>query len=264
MVQWLNGELVSQALIPASDRGFSLGDGLFETMALAAGNVRHLDRHLARLRHGARVLGIPLVLSDGQLTGELGRLIAANRMTDGIVRLTLTRGSGARGLLPPLDPVPTMLMALTAPAPRLGAARVTLSTLTRRNEFSPICGIKTLNYLDLVLARQDAAQRGFDEAIVLNTQGKVAEATVSSIFAVLDGQLCTPPAHDGVLLGVARSLVLDHLGAVERSMTPADLLRAEQMVLTNALGARAVTQLDQNAIPAGEMVDKIQSLIEMS
>ena len=264
MSMWLNGRIVDAALIPATDRGFTLGDGLFETMALTAGKVRHLDRHLSRLRHGAGVLAIPLTLTDHHLSNAIDQLVQTDGAVDGVVRLTLTRGSGARGLLPPADPSPTMVMTLAAKPAVMGPARLCLSTITRRNEFSPLSAIKSLNYLDAVLARQDAAQRGFDDVILLNSQGRVAETSVSSIFAVIEGVLCTPPVADGALPGVARALVLDRLGAQQRPLLPADLCAAAEVILTNALGVRAVCAIGDAVIPAGNRLSEIQAVIELS
>ena len=141
---------------------------------------------------------------------------------------------------------------------------MTVSTITRRNEFSPLSGVKSLNYLDAILARQDAAVRGFDDAVMLNTQGFVAETSVASLFVVLNGQLCTPPLADGALPGVARAVVMEALAAVERRLLPSDLARAEEMVLTNALGARSVILVDQNVVSVGDYVARIQRIIEKS
>ena len=264
MVVWLNGQWVDHPVIDAADRGFTLGDGLFETMRLAGGTVRHWSRHLARLQHGAQVLGIPLAYSPDQLRAAVDQLAQASGMAEGVVRLTLTRGIGARGLLPPENPSPTVLIALAPIPAALGPARVTVSTLTRRNEFSPLAGLKSLNYLDAILARQEAALRGYDDALLLNTQGYVAESSVASIFMVIDGQLCTPPISDGALPGVARGLVVEALGAQDRHVPPSDLFQADEIVLTNALGARSVILVDQKAVPVGEYVAQIQSIIEKS
>lgn len=264
MVVWLNGQVMDHPVIDAADRGFTLGDGLFETLRLAGGNVRHWSRHAARLQHGARVLGIPLIYSPDQLQAAIAHLANEAGMAEGVVRLTLTRGIGARGLLPPETPSPTVLIAVApVPAP-LGPARVTISTLTRRNEFSPLAGLKSLNYLDAILARQDAAARGFDDVLLLNTQGFLAESSVASVFAVIDGQLCTPCIRDGALPGVARALVIEALGAGERHLPPADLLQADEIVLTNALGARSVILVDQKPVSVGEYISLIQSVIDKS
>ena len=264
MAAWLNGRVVDGAQIDVADRGFTLGDGLFETMRLKAGDIRRFDRHLERLSHGAHLLGIPLVYEAGAVRDAVLQLAHGQQQTDGVVRLTLSRGAGARGLLPPVDPRPTMAITLAPLPPPLGPARVSISTLTRRNEFSPLAGIKSLNYLDAILARQDAAARGFDEVILLNTQGRVAETSVCSLFAIFDGKVVTPPISDGALPGVARALVIEALGAVEQSLVPADLFTADELVLTNVLGARSISEIDGELIGTGEILGKIQQVIDNS
>ncbi len=264
MPDWLNGKLVDHATIDVTDRGFTLGDGLFETMRLSQRMVRHFDRHMARLNYGANILGIPVPYSEKELTSAIDQLVVANGLENGVIRLTLTRGPGARGILPPAVPHPTLVITMAASSPPLGAARVCISTLVRRNENSPLSSIKTLNYLDAILARKDAVDRGFDDVILLNNRGNVAETSVSSIFAVIGGRLYTPPVSDGALQGVARGLVIEHMGAQERSMVPADLFAANEVILTNALGCRPVTAIDETPILQGEIFNRIQSLVDNS
>ena len=262
MSVWKNGRLSDVATIDAADRGFTLGDGAFETMRFRQGAVRHWDRHLARLQNSARVLNIPLPYDGPHLLAAIADVARSNGLTDGVVRLTLSRGPGARGLLPPADPHPTVLVGMAPESPPLDAARMTVSTLTRRNEFSPLSAIKSLNYLDAILARQEAVARGFDDVILLNTAGNVAESSVSSIFAVVDGVLCTPPVSDGALPGVARGLILERMGAIERSMTPAQLLGAAQVILTNVLGCRAVREIDGTVLAVGDWASQMRLVLD--
>ncbi len=249
MIVFLDGRLVAEeaARISPADRGFTLGDGLFETLRATAGTIHRLPAHLARLRHGAEVLGLPLPSLDW--ADALARTLAANGLTDAVLRLTVSRGAGPRGVLPPADPIPTVLIGaapLPAPAP---PARLIIATATRRNEHSPLCGIKSLNYLDNIIARQEAAQRGADDALLLNTAGRVAESTIANVFAVLDGALVTPPLAEGALPGVMRAAVLAE-GAVERPLTPQDLERAQEIFLTSSLGIRSVAGLGGRTLEA--------------
>jgi branched-chain amino acid aminotransferase len=261
MTVWLNGSLVEAALVDCADRGFTLGDGLFETICFASGRPRHWDRHWARFTKGAEQLGIPIPTSQSEVLQAFADLARSNGLNDGTVRVTLTRGIGARGLLPPATPSPTLVITMVAAAAPLGPARLTICTVTRRNQFSPLSQIKSLNYLDGILARQEASQKGFDEALLLNTEGYVAETTVSSVFAWLDGELVTPPIKDGALPGVARGLVIERLGARERSLSLADLLRSEEIVLTNALGCRSGIEIDGKLFAVGQKIQEIQSTL---
>ena len=264
MSVWINGEITGSKGIDPSDRGFTLGDGVFETMGYRDGAIRHWNQHWVRLQQAADVLRIPLTATEEELVEAVNMVAKTNGLTDGVIRLTLTRGPGARGVLPPAVPNPTVVIGMAPLSSPLGPARVTISPITRRNEFSPLSGIKSLNYLDNVLARQEASARGYDDVILLNTQGNVAEASVSTVFVDIDGILCTPHIADGALPGVARGLILQHLRAQERTLTPLDLQHASEMVLTNVLSVRSVIEIDGASIPAGDRVKEIQHLIDGS
>jgi branched-chain amino acid aminotransferase len=252
MTVWLNGRLIAadSARIDPADRGFTLGDGLFETIRVAAGRAPHLRRHLARLADGARLLAMPPPPGEPEIDAAVLAVLAADGIADGQLRITLTRGPAPRGVLPPAEPAPTLLIT-AGPALPPQPARIVLATATRRNEHSPLCRIKSLNYLDNIIARQEAAGRGADDALLLNTAGRIAESTMSNLFLLLDGELVTPPVRDGALPGIARGLLLDRAGAAERAISVEDLGRAEALLLSNSLGLRPVVALDGADCPQG-------------
>ncbi|MGQ9371524.1 aminotransferase class IV [Azospirillum sp. ST 5-10] len=254
MTVWLNGRLTAAeaARIDPADRGFTLGDGLFETMRVAAGRVRHRDRHLARLAAGAAALGIPMPYGADALADALARLVAAHGLAEGVLRLTVSRGPGARGVLPPATPVPTVLITAGPRPPAAGPARAVIATVTRRNEHSPLSRLKTLNYLDSVLARREAAERGADEALLLNTAGRLAEASVATLFVVIGGRLLTPPVAEGALPGIRRAVILEGGDAAERPLAPGDLAAAEEAFLANSLGIRPLVAVDGRPVGSGE------------
>ncbi len=243
---WLNEGLCEAAAvsISPSDRGFTLGDGLFETLRCLGGEPQQLDAHLARLSEGAAVLGIPLPMPLARLAEAMRATLAACGLSQAALRLTLTRGPGARGLAPPLDSTPTLLITAAPLPPPLPPARLITATITRRNQFSPLSRIKSLNYLDNILSRQEAQHAGADDALMLNTLGLAAETSVANLFAVIGGELVTPPLSDGALPGVMRGRVIMSASAVERSLARADLLTAGEIFLTNSLGIRSVIELD--------------------
>jgi branched-chain amino acid aminotransferase len=245
MMLWLNGRLRSadEAAILPSDRGFLLADGLFETIRVTAARPAHLSRHLARLRGGAEVLALPLPWSDDDLAGAAAAMISANQNV-GSLRLTVTRGSGPRGVLPPADPTPTLLITATPFAPPSAPMRLVIARSTCRNERSPLAHIKSLGYGDGILARQEAARAGADDALLLNTRDTIAEATAASLFLRRDGHWLTPPLADGALPGIARGLLLDAGFAEERSLTESDLRSAESAFLANSLGLRIVAEIE--------------------
>lgn len=239
---FLNGRLLrpEDARLDPADRGLLLGDGVFETLRSYRGQVPWLDRHLARLAAGAATLGIPLPAVD--LAQAVAQTLAANGLaTDGAaLRITLTRGPGPRGLLPPVTPAPTLLIVAQAlsEAPDSGA-RAILAT-ARRNEHSPLANLKSLNYLDNVLARREAAAGGADDALLLNTAGRLASASAANLFVVRQRTLITPPPTEGILPGVTRAAILEiapDLGAsaVEAPLEPAILGEAQEAFLTNSL-----------------------------
>lgn len=247
----LNGTLDdAEALcLHPGDRGLTLGDGVFETIAVRGGRAQRLDAHLDRLRRGLETLAFARMPAEAR--AAVTRVIEANALTTGAVRLTVTRGPAARGLAPQGTGPPTVLATASAAAPPRDPVTAVVSTRVRRNEHSPTSGVKSLSYLDNVLARQEAAERGADEALLRNTAGHVVEATVANLFAVFDGELVTPPLADGALPGVLRAAVRAAGPVREARLTPDALLRAEEIVLTNSLSVRAVVALDGHPIGEG-------------
>jgi len=263
----LNGALVdaAQARIDPADRGLTLGDGLFETLRARDGRVLRLAAHLARLRAGAALLGLAPLPSDAALAEALRDTLAGNRLADGVLRLTVTRGPAPRGLAPPTAAAPTVLVTAAPPPAPPKPQRAIVATVTRRNEHSPLARCKTLNGLDNVLARREAALRGADEALLLNTAGRLAEGTIANLFVVLDGIPVTPPLADGALPGVMRADVLAHGGAAEGPLTPADPGRASEAFLSNSLGIRPLVAVD--GVPVGDgrpgpLTARLQELAE--
>lgn len=252
---WRDGALFPGTTAPLdhTDRGLTLGDGLFDTALALGGRVAFEETHIARLVASAETLGIP---------AEPERIRAAMRVVAGqgerlALRTTLTRGSGPRGLKPPEDPHPT-LFATAAPSARSAAfAPLRLwPTGIARNDTSPAARLKTLGYLDAVLAAREAATAGFDEALFCNTRARVACAGTGNLFALFGTTLVTPPLADGVLAGIVRAEVLDlaagcGLRAEERSLGLPDLLSADAVFLTNSLRLLApVTAIGDRAFPS--------------
>ena len=249
----LNGRLLPAALarIDPADRGLTLGDGLFETLRARDGRLLRLSRHLGRLRAGAAVLGLDVPYSDQELGRHLAETLAANGLGDGALRLTLTRGPAGRGLAPPAGTTPTLMITASGYDADKAPASAIIATVTRRNEHSPLAGCKCLNFLDNILARQEAEKRGADEALLLNTAGRLAEASAANLFAVIDGELLTPPLGDGALPGVMRADVMERLGGRESPLAPDDLSRASEAFLTNSLGIRPLTRVDGVSLGSG-------------
>jgi branched-subunit amino acid aminotransferase/4-amino-4-deoxychorismate lyase len=250
---WLNGRLLDAgaAHIAPSDRGFLLADGVFETIRASAGALLWLDSHLARLHAGATLLGIPTPFSDDEVDAGLRALVGASGLSDAAVRLTLTRGpSSRRGLWPLGDPSTPTLLGSIAPLAVPPPARLIVCTVTRRNELSPLSRVKYMAYGDAILAKREALAKGATDAVLCNTRGHVSCCTVGNIFARLESGWVTPPLRDGPLPGLARARLLAATGAQERTLSPLDLAMAREAVITNSLGATAVTHLEGRTLAA--------------
>ncbi len=236
---WLDGRLHDKPRQPfdLTDRGLTLGDGLFDTSLARNGRVFLRDAHLKRFAEGAAALGIPLKAEAAAqaldaLAGSIG---------DGALRLTLTRGSGARGLRIPEHPQPVLFGAATPGGFEFIFSNLALATTPiRRNETSPSSRIKTLAYLDAILANRAAQTKGADEALFENTWGHVACAASGNLFALFGTRLMTPPLEDGVLPGTIRALILAQAKAcglepAEESLPLAIWLKADAIFVTNSL-----------------------------
>jgi branched-chain amino acid aminotransferase len=251
MILSINGKLLAsdESRIDPSDRGFTLGDGLYETVRVRDGAPLRLESHFERLARGLTLLGLPAI-DPAAVSDSIRAVLAANALEEAAVRITVSRGPAARGLAPNPDPTPSIVIGAS---PYIGPAPVSLITaaVTRRNEHSPLSRIKSTNCLDAILARLEASERGADEALLLNTASRVAEATIANLFAVLDGALVTPPIADGALPGIMRGVVIEAMGASEQSLAASDLARAEELFLTSSLGVRPVTTLDGRPLQRG-------------
>jgi branched-chain amino acid aminotransferase len=255
---WLNGNMLrpEDARIDPRDRGFTLGDGLFETLAAMDGRPLALGDHLERLARGSAVLGLPLPVEASEVAMAINALLAANDLAHGpaALRLTLSRGVGSRGLLVPLDPKPVLVITAGAhpPVPHsLDAAVVPI----RRNEGSPLSRIKSLNYLDNVLAQQQASAQGAEEGLMLNNRGDVAGFARGNVFTLSGKTLLTPLLADGALDGLTRARLLRRaaeagLNAAETTIGIESLAAPEGIFITNSLlGCVPIGRLDGVEIP---------------
>ena len=226
--------------IPLDDRGLLLGDGLFETLLHTRGELVLAEDHARRMQDGAAVLGLP-----APTTAEF--IACANAAVDlaglsgarAAVRVTLTAGSGGRGLDRPAELLPR-LFATAAPAARLETAATLAIAETRRNQASPASRLKTLAYLDNVLARREAAAAGADEAVMLNTLGELACAAAANLFWLQAGVLLTPAPQTGRMDGVMARQVIAAAGSqgltVREVRAGAEALEGvDAIFLTNSL-----------------------------
>jgi branched-chain amino acid aminotransferase len=265
---WFNGELVEGPLALApTDRGLMLGDGLFETIAVRSGTAMWLDEHLARLSAASAELGLDV---DADVFGlGLGRIMQCSEAPHEILRITVTRGVTPRGLAAPTQ-APSLLFSLTPFEPAKFPPSVRLATSTvRRNEFAPSSRLKTLSYIDAIVAAREVVGKA-DDALMLNTSGRVACSTVGNVFVLKGKTLMTPAVGEGILPGIARAKILQHAAAWgfdarEEQIEPCALLDADAVFLTNSLRlVTAVTQVDDKTAGGVSVIDLKKKLESIS
>jgi len=257
---YVNGQLVprSQASINVFDHGLLYGDGIFEGIRIYNGRIFKLEQHMDRLWASAEALRLTIPISREEMIAVLRRCVEANEITDGYIRLVITRGVGTLGLHPFKCPTAGVVciadqIALFPPELYTEGMRVVVAN---RPRIPVVCldpRIKSLNYLNNILAKIEAIDHGCLEVIMLNTEGFVTEGSGDNIFIVNDGVLHTPPIDAGVLEGITRRFVIDRLSkdlGLEvrvRNFRLPELLDADEVFLTgSAAEIIAVTQVDQH------------------
>jgi branched-chain amino acid aminotransferase/4-amino-4-deoxychorismate lyase len=239
--------------IPPDDRGFALGHGVFETVLWEGHRLGHWEAHLARLAHGAQALGLPPPDPAACRNAVEVALKAADYPARAAVRLNWSAGAGGRGLDPPEPLRPQLTASAARSEPAVGPLRLAVAA-TRRNELSPASRLKTLAYLDNVLARGEARAAGADEALMLNSRGEVACAAAANIFWIKDEGVCTPALACGVLDGIMRAEVRAACARLRIGFSEVragiGALRGAPAFITNSLiGVREVSRLDGHALP---------------
>ena len=266
---WLNGRRVAadRPHLSAFDRGFTLADGVFETMRAYGGVAFRLDAHLARLARGAAALGIAAPGTEelrGWVEDALRAASSEEGTADVALRMTVTRGAGAIGVAPPTAgaaEAPTGVLTVQ-PVPRFPPALYAAGLSAHiasgvRNARAMAAGHKTLGYTDAVLALAEARRAGAEEALFLDGDGHCSEATSSNLFAWTGATLLTPPLSCGALPGITRAAVLELAGAAgipteERAFDALELLAAREAFLTSSLRELApVVRVGGRAIGAG-------------
>ena len=251
---WQSGKLVKGNLaVSPFDRGLTLGDGLFETIAVTDGVPLWRFEHVQRLLASARELGIPIAEDD--LENAIDALTHKAKGSH-VLRLTLTRGEVARGL--GNDGEKPLLAGTLQPfdvSLRFQPAKL-ITASARRNLHSPASRMKTLSYMDNILAAREAAKAKADDALMLNSAGRIACTTVGNVFLVVDDALITPPPGEGILPGIMRGAVMAaaRLGGFmvrERTLKPTDVAAANGLFLTNSLRfLRPVSSVDGKRLRA--------------
>jgi branched-chain amino acid aminotransferase len=278
MKVWIDGRIVDgpDAKVSVLDHGFLYGDGVFEGMRVYSRRLFRCEMHMDRLEVGARCLGLALPGGRDAMRAltlaTAHEYVRASGEQDAYLRLVVSRGVGELGVDPTSCPAP-FVVCIVDKIRLFSEAKlrsgITAITSSRRAPAPDVRDprVKSLNYLNNALAKQEAKRQGADEALLLNAAGAVAEATVANVFAVRGGRLLTPPASDGALEGITRASVLEiavQLGvpAEERTLGRYDLLAADEVFLTGS-GAKVVpvASLDGARIGSGEAGALTQKLM---
>lgn len=262
---YITGKLVSKedAKISVFDHGLLYGDGIFEGIRSYQGKIFRLDEHVRRLYESARAIHLEIPLTPSELAAAVHETLQANNLRDGYIRVVVTRGSGALGLdihrtsHPQIIIIADTIQLYPAEIYEKGMDLVTASTI--RNHPSALSPrIKSLNYLNNIMAKIEGQLAGCVEALMLNHKGEVAECTGDNIFIVRRGRVLTPPLDAGVLEGVTRNAVLElsreaGYPTAEETMTRHDLVTASECFLTGtAAEIVPVVRLDGRSIADGK------------
>ena len=272
---YINGAYFSKAdaKISVYDHGLLYGDGVFEGLRIYSGKVFRLHQHLVRLWESANAIALEIPITLEQMTAAVNETVAKNGLEDGYVRLVVTRGSGALGIDPHRCSDPQVIIIVDKislyPDSMYSDGLEIVTAATIRNHPAALSPrVKSLNYLNNVMAKLEGLKAGCVETLMLNHKGEVAECTGDNIFIVKGGRLLTPPVDAGILEGITRNAVLElaeqaGIPTVEQTLTRHDLFVADECFLTgSAAEVIPVVKLDDRSIGSGKPGPVTLQLVE--
>jgi branched-chain amino acid aminotransferase len=252
MKVWIDGALVPahEALVPVSNHGLTVGDGMFETMKVVGDAAFAITRHLARLHRTADGLGLVVPYDDAALRDAIENTIVANQPGAGWVRVTVTGGPSLSGSSRGEEPATVVIQC--GPATVWSPAADVVTVPWPRNERGALAGLKTTSYAENVVAREHARAAGAEEALFGNTVGNVCEGTGSNIFLGVNGELLTPPLASGCLAGVTRELLLElDQSILETDIEMTALPNVDEAFLTSSTrDVQPIATIDGRSLPA--------------
>ncbi len=261
---YLNGEFVpeSEARVSVFDRGFLYGDGAFETMRSYGGRIFRLDRHIRRLKQSAEIIGLRLTDAPPRLAEICRRLLELNGLEDAILRISVTRGTAAGGIGTKTADRPTVVAFVRPPSPLPAEAyadgvSARIVSVRRCPSVSLDARVKSMNFLNFILARAEAERGGAYEAIMLNQSGHIAEASAANTFFATGGGLATPCLECDILPGITREAVLElaaeaGIHVEERRIAPPEIAGFDECFLTNSgVELLPVTMIDDAPVGSG-------------
>jgi len=242
---YMNNRLVpkGKAVVSVFDHGFLYGDGIYETLRVYDGVAFKINEHIERLLSSASMIGLTIPKSPEKIKDAVYKTVRANKHKDAVVRITVSRGPGPLGLDVSLCPVPTFVIISNEfkPYPRAYHQKgIRIAIVNTRRNFHKALDprIKSLNFLNNILAKQEAKEMGALEAIMLNYRGDITEGTVSNVFFIKDDVLCTPSLRTGILNGITRATILEiarglNLDTKEGHFKPDDIFKANEVFISN-------------------------------
>lgn len=262
----------SEAKVSVYDHGFLYGDGVYETMRAYDTVVFRLDEHLGRLERSASLIRMPIP-DRAFIAGAVYETVRANCLSEAYIRVTLSRGKGPIGLDPALCSTPTLVVIAEPFQPYpvklyQDGVFLVISPVIRNHVRAINPMIKSLNFLNNILAKADAKDRGAYEAVMLNAEGFITEGTVCNIFFVRGDTVCTPSVDAGILDGITRELVIrlareSGLSVREGLYSPRDLLSAQEVFFTNTTAeVMPVSRIEDTVYPVGGIAARLRGLYQ--
>ncbi|MBI4823169.1 MAG: aminodeoxychorismate lyase [Nitrospirae bacterium] len=266
MYVYLNDKVVPrhEAVVSVFDHGFLYGDGIYETMRVYDRVVFMLDEHIRRLYRSGDTIGITIPDDSDSLKNKIYETLSANNLTDAYVRLTVSRGHGALGLDPELCPTPTLVI-IAEPFREYPKAfyekgiRIIIPKTRRNLKEALNPQIKSLNFLNNIMAKIEAIKNNAYEALMLNKDGMLAEGTISNVFFLKNGILCTPSVECGILDGITRGIVIElalkeAIRIKEGEFPKEELYSSDEVFLTNStMEVMPVSEVNEKKYSVGEI-----------
>lgn len=259
---WLNDSLINSedAQVSVFDHGFTVGDGVFETLQVRASEAFALSRHLNRLKQSGFLLGVKIPETD-YLKAAVSEVLTANPnlAQAGRLRITVTSGDGPLGSDRNSE-LSTLVIAISE-LPNWAASAKIATVKMPRNHLSPLAGAKTTSYAENVLALSQAKARGADEALLPNVAGNICEGTGSNFFAVIDNEVFTPPLTAGCLGGITRELVCEWFDVKEQDLPLSAIAKISAAFLTSTTrDVQPISEIDERQLQVDhKLVKHIQS-----
>jgi len=273
MLIYLNGQIIpsEKAVISIFDHGFLYGDGIYETMRSYNGVVFKIEEHIKRLQKSASLISLSLPFSEEILKRDIYETLHANSLLNAYIRITISRGKGDIGIDPELCKKPTIVIItkeFNGYPERLYKEGIKLIIAkTRRNHKNALNPqIKSLNFLNNILAKIEAKKEGAYEALMLNVYGKIAEGTISNVFFIKDNTIMTPSTKCGILNGITRQTVIEMIKKENLNLklgfyTKEDIYSADEVFITNTtMEIMPVSMIDKKKYKVGKYTNKLRKL----